>query len=171
MDDVKVRPAMRADLPRLTEIYNHYIVNTPITFDLKPVTVEERARWFEEHAGSARHRLFVAEVEGTVVGWAGTGSFRDRAAYDTSVEMTIYCAPDATRRGIGASMYRVLFDALKNEDINRLLAGITLPNDASLKLHRRFGFTDVGVFTECGRKFDRYWDVIWMERPLLLPGE
>jgi phosphinothricin acetyltransferase len=171
MDDVKVRPAMRADLPRLTEIYNHYIVNTPITFDLKPVTVEERARWFEEHAGTARHRLFVAEVEGTVVGWAGTGSFRDRAAYDTSVEMTIYCAPDATRRGIGASMYRVLFDALKNEDINRLLAGITLPNDASLKLHRRFGFTDVGVFTECGRKFDRYWDVIWMERPLLLPGE
>jgi phosphinothricin acetyltransferase len=171
MDDVKVRPAMRADLPRLTEIYNHYIVNTPITFDLKPVTVEERARWFEEHAGSARHRLFVAEIEGTVVGWAGTGSFRDRAAYDTSVEMTIYCAPDATRRGIGASMYRVLFDALKNEDINRLLAGITLPNDASLKLHRRFGFTDVGVFTECGRKFDRYWDVIWMERPLLLPGE
>jgi len=162
---------MRADLPRLTEIYNHYIVNTPITFDLKPVTVEERARWFEEHAGTARHRLFVAEVEGTVVGWAGTGSFRDRAAYDTSVEMTIYCAPDATRRGIGASMYRVLFDALKNEDINRLLAGITLPNDASLKLHRRFGFTDVGVFTECGRKFDRYWDVIWMERPLLLPGE
>jgi phosphinothricin acetyltransferase len=171
MDDVKVRPAMRADLPRLTEIYNHYIVNTPITFDLKPVTVEERARWFEEHAGTARHRLFVAEIEGTVVGWAGTGSFRDRAAYDTSVEMTIYCAPDATRRGIGASMYRVLFDALKNEDINRLLAGITLPNDASLKLHRRFGFTDVGVFTECGRKFDRYWDVIWMERPLLLPGE
>jgi phosphinothricin acetyltransferase len=171
MDDVKVRPAMRADLPRLTEIYNHYIVNTPITFDLKPVTVEERARWFEEHTGSARHRLFVAEIEGTVVGWAGTGSFRDRAAYDTSVEMTIYCAPDATRRGIGASMYRVLFDALKNEDINRLLAGITLPNDASLKLHRRFGFTDVGVFTECGRKFDRYWDVIWMERPLLLPGE
>jgi phosphinothricin acetyltransferase len=171
MDDVKVRPATRADLPQLTEIYNHYIVNTPITFDLKPVTVAERARWFEEHAGTARHRLFVAEIEGTVVGWAGTGSFRDRAAYDTSVEMTIYCAPDATRRGIGASMYRVLFEALKNEDINRLLAGITLPNDASVKLHRRFGFTNVGVFTECGRKFDRYWDVIWMQRPLLLPGE
>jgi phosphinothricin acetyltransferase len=171
MDDLTIRPAMRADLPRLTEIYNHYIVNTPITFDLKPVTVEERARWFEEHAGTARHRLFVAEIERTIVGWAGTGSFRDRAAYDTSVEMTVYCAPDATRRGIGASMYRVLFDALKNEDINRLLAGITLPNDASVRLHRRFGFTDVGVFTECGRKFDRYWDVVWMERPLQLPGE
>ena len=171
MDDVNVRPATRADLPRLTEIYNHYVINTPITFDLKPVTVEDRVRWFEEHAGGARHKLFVAEIAGTVVGWAGTGTFRDRAAYDTSVEMTIYCAPDATRRGIGAAMYRVLFDALKNEDINRLLAGITLPNEASVKLHRRFGFTEVGVFTECGRKFERYWDVVWMERPLRLSGE
>ena len=171
MEEVKVRPATRADLPRLTEIYNHYVVNTPITFDLKPLTVEERARWFEEHAGAARHRLFVAEIAGNVVGWAGTGSFRDRAAYDTSVETTIYCAPEATGRGIGAAMYRVLFDALKNEDINRLLAGITIPNDASVKLHRRFGFTEVGVFSECGRKFDRYWDVVWMERPLRLPGE
>jgi phosphinothricin acetyltransferase len=171
MDDVNVRPAVRADLPRLTEIYNHYVINTPITFDLKPVTVEQRVRWFEEHAGTARHQLFVAETAGTIVGWAGTGSFRDRAAYDTSVETTIYCAPDATGGGIGAAMYRVLFDALKNEDINRLLAGITLPNDASVKLHQRFGFTEVGVFSECGRKFDRYWDVVWMERPLRLSGE
>ena len=171
MDDVNVRPAMRADLPRLTEIYNHYVINTPITFDLKPLKVEERAQWFEEHAGAARHRLFVAEMAGTVVGWAGTGPFRDRAAYDTSVETTIYCAPDATGRGIGAAMYSALFAALKNEDINRLLAGITLPNDASVKLHRRFGFTEVGVFSECGRKFDRYWDVVWMERPLRLSGE
>jgi phosphinothricin acetyltransferase len=171
MGDVKVRPAVRADLPRLTEIYNHYVINTPITFDLKAVTVEDRVRWFEEHAGTARHQLFVAEIAGTVVGWAGTGSFRDRAAYDTSVETTIYCAPETTGRGIGAIMYGALFDALKNEDINRLLAGITLPNDASVKLHRRFGFTEVGVFTECGRKFDRYWDVVWMERPLRLSGK
>jgi phosphinothricin acetyltransferase len=171
MADVKIRTAVRDDLPRLTEIYNYYVVNTPITFDLEPVTVEQRARWFDEHAGTRRHRLFVAENAGLVVGWAGTGPFRDRAAYDTSAETSIYCAHDATRRGIGAMLYRVLFDALRNEDINRLLAGITLPNEASIKLHRKFGFTEVGVFTECGRKFDRYWDVVWMERPLRLAGE
>jgi len=171
MADVKIRPATRDDLPRLTEIYNYYVINTPITFDLAPVTVEQRALWYDEHAGTTRHRLFVAEDAGLVVGWAGTGPFRDRAAYDTSVETSIYCANDAKGRGIGAAMYRVLLDALKNEDINRVLAGITIPNEASIKLHRKFGFTDVGVFTECGRKFDRYWDVIWMERPLLLPGE
>jgi phosphinothricin acetyltransferase len=171
MADVKIRPAVRGDLPRLTEIYNYYVVNTPITFDLEPQTVEQRARWFDEHAGTNRHRLFVAEDERQVVGWAGTGPFRDRAAYDTSVETSIYCANDAKGRGIGAKMYRVLLEELKGEDINRVLAGITLPNEASLALHRKFGFTDVGVFTQCGRKFDRYWDVVWMERPLRLAGE
>ena len=171
MSDMKIRPATRDDLPRLTEIYNYYVINTPITFDLVPVTADQRARWFHEHTAGKRHRMFVAEDNGLVVGWAGTGPFRDRAAYDTSVETSIYCANDVKGRGIGAMMYRVLLDSLKNEDINRVLAGITLPNDASLAIHRKFGFTEVGVFTECGRKFDRYWDVIWMERPLRLAGE
>ena len=171
MAEVKIRPAQRDDLPRLTEIYNYYVVNTPITFDLKPLAVEERARWFDEHAGKGRHQMFVAEDTGRVVGYACTGPFRDKAAYDTSAEVSIYCAPGATGRGIGAMMYRVLFDALKNEDIHRLLAGITLPNDASIKLHRKFGFTSVGVFSENGRKLGRYWDVVWMQRPLRLAGE
>jgi phosphinothricin acetyltransferase len=171
MADIKIRPAVRDDLPRLTEIYNYYVINTPITFDLVPVTVDQRARWFAEHTAGKRHRLFVAEDNGLVLGWAGTGPFRDRAAYDTSVETSIYCANDAKGRGIGAMMYRVLLDSLQNEDINRVLAGITLPNEASLAIHRKFGFSEVGVFTECGRKFDRYWDVIWMERPLCLAGE
>ena len=170
-DDVKIRPATRADLLRLTEIYNYYVINTPITFDLKPFSVEERARWFEEHAGAERHRMFVAESAGAVVGYAYSGTFNDRAAYDTSVATSIYCAREVTGRGIGTILYKALFDALRNEDIHRIMAGITLPNDASVKIHRRFGFTDVGVFTECGRKFDRYWDVIWMQRPPLLPGE
>ncbi|HZC46694.1 MAG TPA: GNAT family N-acetyltransferase [Candidatus Acidoferrum sp.] len=171
MEKVKIRPAARDDLPRLTEIYNYYVINTPITFDLEPVTVEARTRWFDEHAGTKRHRLFVAEDAGRLVGWAGTGPFRDRAAYDTSVEMSVYCAHDSTGIGIGAMLYRALFDALKKEDINRLLAGITLPNEASIAIHRKFGFTDVGIFTECGRKFGKFWDVVWMERPLRLAGE
>ncbi len=166
MAEVMVRPALRTDLARLTEIYNHYVVTTPITFDLAPYKVEERANWFDEHNDGARYRLFVAQEGGRVLGYAGTGRFRDKAAYDTTVEATIYCAPEATRRGIGKIIYRALFDALGNEDINRIVAGITLPNDISIKLHERFGFTKVGVFSGNGRKFGRYWDVVWMERPL-----
>jgi phosphinothricin acetyltransferase len=168
---VTIREAKRADLAGIAEIYNYYIVNTPITFDVTPVTPEDRSGWFEEHTSTPRHRLFVAEEAGKIIGYAGTGRFRDKAAYDTSVETTIYCAQEATGRGVGAMLYKALFDALKDADIHRLLAGITLPNDASIKLHRRFGFTDVGVFGECGRKFERYWDVVWMERPLRLGGE
>jgi phosphinothricin acetyltransferase len=170
MATVTIREATREDLRRITEIYNYYIVNTPITFDIDPVTPEARAGWFEEHTSTPRHRLLVAEEAGNVIGYAGTGRFRDKAAYDTSVETTIYCANEATGRGVGAMLYAALFDALKDADIHRLLGGITMPNAASIKLHRRFGFTDVGVFSECGRKFGRYWDVVWMERPLRLAG-
>ncbi len=166
MAEIRVRPALRSDLPRITEIYNYYVVNTPITFDLEPVRAEERGHWFDEHSDGARYRLFVAEDDGRVLGYAGTGRFRDKAAYDTSVETTIYCAHDATGRGIGTLLYRALFEALQGEDLNRLLAGITMPNDASVRLHERFGFKRMGVFSEVGRKFGRFWDVLWMERPL-----
>jgi phosphinothricin acetyltransferase len=166
MSEILIRSATRADLPRITEIYNHYVVNTPITFDVTAATVAEREPWFQEHTDGARYRLLVAHDDGVVVGYAGTGRFRAKAAYDTTVETTIYCAPETTGRGIGAMLYRALFEALRSEDINRFVAAITLPNDASVALHRRFGFTPVGTFTETGRKFGRYWDVLWMERPL-----
>lgn len=161
-----IRPAARADLPRLTEIYNHYVLTSPVTFDLEPLTVEQRAGWFQEHADAGRHRLLVADEEGLVLGYASTSRFRDRAAYDTTVEASIYCAPEAVGRGIGSALYRELFAAIAGEDINRIVAGITLPNAASVALHRSFGFVQVGVFGQNGRKFDRYWDVAWFERPL-----
>ena len=170
MAELTVRPVTRDDLPRINEIYNYYVINTPITFEIEPVTVESREKWFAEHTAGKRYRMFVAEDAGTIVGYACTGPFRERAAYITSVEATIYLAHDVKRRGIGTRLYSVLFDAVKDEDINRLLAGITLPNEASVAIHRKFGFSPVGVFSENGRKFDRYWDVAWMERPLRLPG-
>jgi len=166
---ITVRPASIGDLPGIVEIYNHYVIHTPITFTIDPVTVEGFTDWFREHTAGGRHQLFVADEAGRVLGFAGTGRFRDRAAYDTTAEVTVYCAPDTTGRGLGTTMYGVLFEAIKDADLNRLVAGITLPNDASVALHARFGFNNVGAFSENGRKFDKYWDVLWMERPLRLP--
>ncbi|HKV39567.1 MAG TPA: GNAT family N-acetyltransferase [Blastocatellia bacterium] len=168
MTDVLVRPAVLDDLPRLTEIYNYYIVNSPITFDIETYTVERRTAWFEQFALTGRYRLLVAESNGTVVGYTGTTRFRPKAAYDTTVETTIYCAPETTRKGVGGLLYAALFEAISIEDINRVLAGYTLPNPASAALHQRFGFKLAGVFNENGRKFGRYWDVAWLERPLKL---
>ena len=161
----RVRPAAAGDLPRLTEIYNHYVTATPITFDIEPYTVERRRAWFDAHPGG-RHRLLVAVRDGDVAGYATSGPFRAKAAYATSVEVSVYCAADATGAGVGSALYRALFAALAAEDVHRAYAGVTLPNDASLRLHRRFGFRDVGVFGQAGRKFGRYWDVAWLQRPL-----
>lgn len=164
MAEAMIRPARRADLPALTEIYNHYIVNTAITFDTQPFTVEERAAWFDLHEQKGRYRLMVAQQSGRAVGFASTGPFRVKPAYDTTVEITIYCGPGARGRGLGTALYSALFKALEGEDIHRAVAGITMPNDASIALHKRFGFTEVGVFSENGRKLGRYWDVLWMEK-------
>lgn len=165
--EVHIRPAEKRDLPCLTEIYNHYVINTPVTFDLEPKTVESRVVWFEQFGLAGRHRLFVAEENGIAVGYAGTTRFRPKAAYDTTVETTIYCCPGKTSKGLGGLLYSALFDAIKEEDIRRIVAGYTLPNAASAALHERFGFRLVGVFSENGRKFGKYWDVAWTERPLI----
>ena len=165
MTDVRIRNAVREDLPRLTEIYNYYVVNTPVTFDIDPYTVERRATWFEQFAPTGRNRLLVAESGDGVVAYAGTMRWRPKAAYDTTVETTIYCAPDAVGKGIGRHLYQALFESLRGEDVHRYVAGYTMPNAATAALHERLGFKVVGVFSEVGRKFGKYWDVCWMERP------
>ncbi len=159
-----IRDATLSDLPRITEIYNHYVIHTPITFDLEPVNAEDRVGWFHEHCDGRRYRLLVACQGAEIVGYAGSGRFRAKRAYDTTVESTIYGAPGATGRGIGSALYAALFERLAGEDINRIVGGVTLPNDASVALHQRFGFRQVGIFTGNGRKFGRYWDVAWFER-------
>jgi phosphinothricin acetyltransferase len=130
-----VRPAEPRDLPRLTEIYNHYVVDTPTTFDTQPFTVAERSEWFGRYATSGRYRLLVAEEDGAVAGYTSTSRYHPRAAYDTTVETTILCAPEAVGRGIGSRLYAALFDAVRDEDIHLVVALITLPNDASCRIH------------------------------------
>ncbi|MBZ5546906.1 MAG: GNAT family N-acetyltransferase [Acidobacteriia bacterium] len=164
MSEVHIRPAARADLPRLTEIYNYYVVHTPVTFDVEPYTVERREAWFAHFGTAGRYRLLVADRDGGVIGYAGTTRFRPKPAYETTVETTIYCAPDAAGKGVGSRLYAALFETLRGEDIHRFVAGYALPNPATAAIHARFGFKVVGVFSENGRKFGKYWDVCWVER-------
>jgi phosphinothricin acetyltransferase len=163
---VSVRPGAPDDLPALTVLYNHYVENTHVTFDLQPYSVEQRGEWFSHYARSGPHRLLVAHVGANAVGYATSSKFRNKAAYDTSVEATVYVRDDGSRRGVGSALYAALFDALRDEDVHRAYAGIALPNDASIALHRKFGFEEVGTYREVGRKFGRYWDVTWFEKPL-----
>jgi phosphinothricin acetyltransferase len=164
MSEILVRPAVEADVPAMAAIYNHYVETSPATFDIDPVSIENRHAWFRGFGESGPFRLVVAERAGRVTGYAGSGKFREKAAYATSVEMTVYVHPDALGLGIGARMYERLFEILASEPIHRAYAGITLPNPASLALHHRFGFRDIGVYDEVGHKFGQYWSVQWLEK-------
>ncbi|MEW9519355.1 GNAT family N-acetyltransferase [Streptomyces tubercidicus] len=192
--EVQVRAGVEADLPALTDLYNHYIRETSITFDLEPFTPEQRRPWLHSHPQDGPHRLLVAQeatermkdphngpspgpgrgaaisgsgsADGTLLGYATSSAFRPKAAYAPSVEVTVYCAPHAAGRGIGTLLYQALFEALAGEDVHRAYAGITQPNEASVRLHTRFGFRHLGTYTEVGRKFGRYWDVAWYQKDL-----
>jgi phosphinothricin acetyltransferase len=159
MSDVSIRRAEQGDLPTLLDIYNHYVLTTPITFDVEPRTLDQRREWFAQFAGRGRHRCLVAVRGVRAIGWACSLRFKDRAAYDTTIETSIYLAPDEAGRGIGKRLYGALFEALAGEDIHRVFGGVTLPNDASVALHRAMGFEEIGRYPEVGRKFGRYWDV------------
>ena len=164
--DVQVRAAASTDLEAINDVYNHYVTDTHITFDLEPMTMDTRREWFTDYADHGRHRLFVALSGDQVIGYASSSRFRPKPGYDTSVEASVYLAPDAVGRGAGKRLYERLFKSIEGEDIHRAYAGIALPNPASIALHERFGFKRVALFTEQGRKFGRYWDVAWFEKPL-----
>jgi 2-haloacid dehalogenase len=164
--DIDVRAGSTADLAELTDIYNHYVTNTAATFDIAPLGSSQRRTWFEEYAGDGPHRLLVATRADRVAGYATSGRLRSRPAYDRSIEVTVYLHPEEVGRGIGSLLYQQLFAELRGQDLHRAYAAIAQPNPASVALHRRFGFDEVGTLHEVGRKHGQWWDVLWMERAL-----
>ena len=144
---MQIREGRAEDLPRLLEIYNHYVDQTPVTFDIAPLGLERRRQWFDGFATEGPHRLFVLEVGETVQGYASSGVFRSKPAYERSVETSIYLAPEAVSAGLGTALYQHLLDVLAAEPlVHRAYAGVTLPNEPSIALHVRCGFQAAGAF-------------------------
>jgi phosphinothricin acetyltransferase len=164
MGEVVIRPAVQDDLDMVIGLINHYIRESPAIFELEPYTVEGRGDWFSQFRKVGRYRIFVAEDGGEVVGYACSTPLREKAAFATSVETSVYLLPARCGEGIGVRLYGALFEALGEEHVHRAYAAITVPNEASVALHRRFSFTEAGVWRESGRKFGRYHDVLWMQR-------
>lgn len=161
-----VRRGLPSDIGVLTNLYNYYIDQTPATFDVLPYSVAEREAWFEHFSATGRHQIFVATLDEQLIGYASSSQLRVKAAYDTSIETSVYLAHDCQTPGVGSLLYKALFDSLETEDVHRAYAGITVPNERSIGLHQKFGFKHIGTYQEVGRKFDRYWDVQWFEKAL-----
>ena len=163
MEDVRIRHCAPGDYGAVVAIYNYYIENSHATFDLSPYSIGERAHWFSQFNESGPNQLLVAENNDTVLGFCCSMPFSNRAAYDISVETTVYLLAEATGQGTGKRLYEVLLQNLSGIGLHGAYAGIALPNDASVNLHEALGFRRVGVYEEVGYKFGQFWSVAWFE--------
>jgi phosphinothricin acetyltransferase len=167
-DSFTLRPAAADDFAAIAAITNHYIETTAIHFGYQPVTADElRATWA---AAQPRYpwRVAVAVAAGAVavVGYAKAGEWRSRAAYQWTAELGLYVDPAWHRRGIGRALYVDVIDAAAAAGFRSVIGGITLPNPASVELHRVLGFAHVGTFRDAGYKLGAWHDVGFYQRRL-----
>lgn len=149
-----IRRAVRSDIPQLMDIYNDAILHTTATFDTETKDMENRVAWFEEHHG--HHVIFVYEKDGCVVGYASLSRYRERKAFDSAVEISIYIHKDYRGRGIGRSlMQETLSFAKECEAIETVISLITSENEASIRMHENFGFSYCGQIRNAGIKFGK----------------
>jgi phosphinothricin acetyltransferase len=161
---VEIGPGTEDDLPAIVAILNYTIVNSDATLTSQPVTVAERRDWFGRFSPAGPHRLLVARRGNQVLGYAASQPYRDHEGFRETVEVSIALDVSSRGQGVGTALYRALFECLASEPVHVALAGIVMPNDASIALHRKFGFTEVGTFHEYAVKNGRYLSSVWMER-------
>jgi L-amino acid N-acyltransferase YncA len=159
---ILIRVAKPDDATAITDIYNHYIRNDIATFEEDPITVEAMAARMADVAEKSLPWLVAVDDE-TILGYAYATSWKLRSAYRFSVESTIYLAHAAMRRGIGADLYGALIAELRAHNIHVVIGGVSLPNEASAKLHEKLGFKKIAQFEQVGYKFGRWIDVGYWE--------
>jgi phosphinothricin acetyltransferase len=157
-----IRRATLADLPAINEIYNYYVETSTCTYQLEPETLEARTKWFHEHPPET-HPVTVATIEGEVVGWGALSKFRQRAAYDHTVEASVYLRHDVHRRGIGKALLLDLIARAKATGHHTLIGGASADQTASLALQESLGFQRVAYLKEVGFKFGRWLDVAYAQ--------
>ena len=166
--EASIRPAGAKDLRRIGEIYDTYIVDSHVSFDVELWTWERRLEWWRAYEG----RTLVAEVDGEVVGTSFAGPWRHKQAYRLSVETTVVLDRGHVGRGIGTDLLRGLLELLGRDGFHRAYAIVALPNEASIALHRSLGYRTVGTLDEVGYKLGAFWSTVIMERalPVSRPG-
>ena len=167
---IQIRPALEQDLEAMLEIYNDVIVNTTAVYDYQPHTLEMRRQWFRIKEAQG-FPVFVAAEDGKVVGFSSIGPFRAWAAYKYSVENSVYVAADQRGKGIGKLLIAPLIEASVQLNMHTIIAGIDATNEASIMLHRSFGFKEVAHFKQVGYKFGRWLDLTFMQLLLRTPEQ
>ena len=159
-----IRYVTQRDVKRITEIYNDYIINTTISFEVKPLTEDEMRNRIESVL--AHGPFLVWEEDSEIAGYCYAHPWKERAAYHNTLETTVYLAPQYFRRGIGSQLMRELINQCRVDNIKVLIACITANNEASIKMHEALGFKQVSYFSQVGEKFGQWLDVIDMQLTL-----
>ncbi len=163
-----IRPATDQDAQALADIYNHYIEHSTATFEEEPVTASNMIERINK-VNNANLPWLVITVDSKIIGYAYAAPWKERSAYRYSVEATVYLDPKAQGKGLGTELYQALFAELKQKSIHSVIAGITLPNPASIALHEKLGMVQVAHFHQIGRKFDQWLDTgYWQLIPIAL---
>jgi len=154
-----IRAALTSDSTAISEIYNYYIANTVITFEEQLVSASDMQARIINTNNDKLPWLVIENENNEVIGYAYANKWRTRSAYRTSVEITVYLDNKAKGKGLGKVLYQALFNDLKQKNIHAVIGGITLPNEASVALHEKFGMEKVAHFKEIGCKFNQLLDV------------
>jgi L-amino acid N-acyltransferase YncA len=162
---IEIRPAETNDLDVMLAIYNDAIINTTAVYDYQPRTSDAQRQWFENKKAQ-RLPVYVAHDGNTVIGFGSFGPFRPWPAYQYTVENSLYVDPSHRRKGAGRALLEGLLQAAQAAGYHAMVAGIDATNEASLALHRKAGFRPVAHFREVGWKFERWLDLVFMERML-----
>lgn len=160
-----IRLATVEDAGRMNEIYNTVIVDSHVSFDTEPWTTDQRRAWLLDRLSDG-YPVLVAEQSEGVVGLAWSGPWRGKAAYRSSVETTVVLDPECVGVGIGTDLLSVLVDTLADEGFHRAYAIVALPNDASVAVHRKLGYTEIGVLDESGFKNGKFVSTMILEKRL-----
>lgn len=159
---MNIRQVKDDDIAKITEIYNWYILNTTITFEVEAISPLDMKQRVQEKV--EKYDWLVGELDREIVGYAYYGAFRSRSAYNHTVESTIYLAKENIGKGFGKPLYGALVKSAKEYGFRELIGVIALPNQGSTILHQKLGFEEIGVLKKVGYKFDRYIDVgIWQK--------
>lgn len=156
-----IRPVQESDFGAIASLTNKYIVGSFVHFAYEPVTAQELIQSWRKHA--ERYPFIVLEDQGIFGGYAKAAPWRERAAYAWTAEVGIYVEPSIHRRGIGRTLYERLFDILRQQGFHSAIGGVTLPNDASVRLHESMGFQHTGTVRQAGWKLGAWHDVAFYQ--------
>ncbi len=163
---MEVRYSKPRDLDQIVAILNYYNTNSIGTFDSKEYTANEKLKWYKQFDISSPYKLVVATIKKRIAGYASSVAFRDMGVFAKTIETSIYVHPDFVKRGVGSEMYNFLFQELGRHDLHRAVVGIALPNSASINLHKKFGYKEIGIFDEYAYFKNRFVSSMWMQKKL-----